>query len=78
MPPSVQHAPDALRELPSWSTQLAPDNHLTKLFRLLFKEQFAKQRVAIRVVESKSLKVGKSLKIGKNRIKSEKSDLISF
>ena len=31
-----------------------------------------------RVVESKSLKVGKSLKIGKNRIKSEKSDLISF
>ena len=31
-----------------------------------------------RVVESKSLKVGKSLKIGKNRIKSEKSDLISY
>ena len=26
-----------------------------------------------RVVESKSLKVGKSLKIGKNRIKSEKN-----
>ena len=31
-----------------------------------------------RAVESKSLKVGKSLKIGKNRIKSEKSDLISY
>ena len=34
--------------------------------------------VRIRVVESKSLKVGKSLKIGKNRIKLEKSDLISY
>ena len=32
----------------------------------------------IRAVESESLKVGKSLKIGKNRIKSEKSDLISY
>ena len=31
-----------------------------------------------RVIESKSLKVGKSLKIGKNRIKSEKSDLIFY
>ncbi len=31
-----------------------------------------------KVVESKSLKVGKSLKIGKNRIKSEKSDLIFY
>ena len=31
-----------------------------------------------RVVESKSLKVGKSIKIGKNRIKSEKSDFISY
>ena len=36
------------------------------------------QRVNIRAVESESLKVGKSLKIGKNRIKSEKSDLISY
>ena len=34
--------------------------------------------VSIRAVESESLKVGKSLKIGKNRIKSEKSDLISY
>ena len=32
----------------------------------------------IRVVESESREVGKSLKIGKNRIKSEKSDLISY
>ena len=32
-----------------------------------------------RAVESESLKVGKSLKIGKkNRIKTEKSDLISY
>ena len=31
-----------------------------------------------RAVDSESLKVGKSLKIGKNRIKSEKSDLISY
>ena len=31
-----------------------------------------------RVVESKSLKVGKSLKIGKNRIKSEKSEFIFY
>ena len=31
-----------------------------------------------RAVESESLKVGKSLKIGKDRIKSEKSDLIFF
>ena len=30
------------------------------------------------VVESKSLKVGKSKKIGSNRIKSEKFDLISY
>ena len=36
------------------------------------------ERIEIRAVESKSLKVGKSLKIGKNRIKSEKSDLISY
>ena len=36
------------------------------------------QRVLSRAVESVSLKVGKSLKIGKNRIKSEKSDLISY
>ena len=34
--------------------------------------------IDIRAVESKSLKVGKSLKIGKNRIKSEKLDLISY
>ena len=34
--------------------------------------------VHIRVVESKSLKVGKSLKIGKNRIKSEKSEFIFY
>ena len=34
--------------------------------------------VIIRVVESESREVGKSLKIGKNRIKSEKSDLISY
>ena len=34
--------------------------------------------IQIRVVESESLKVGKSLKIGKNQIKSEKSDLISY
>ena len=33
---------------------------------------------ATRVVESESREVGKSLKIGKNRIKSEKSDLISY
>ena len=32
----------------------------------------------IRPVESKSLKVGKSLKIGNNRIKSEKSELIFY
>ena len=32
----------------------------------------------IRAVESGSREVGKSLKIGKNRIKSEKSDLISY
>ena len=31
-----------------------------------------------RVVESESRKVGKSLKTGKNRIKSEKSELISY
>ena len=35
-------------------------------------------RVLSRVVESKSLKVGKSLKIGKNRIKSEKSEFIFY
>ena len=35
-------------------------------------------RVATRAVESGSREVGKSLKIGKNRIKSEKSDLISY
>ena len=40
--------------------------------------RFSSQTEQTRVVESKSLKVGKSLKIGKNRIKSEKSDLISF
>ena len=34
--------------------------------------------VPTRVVESGSREVGKSLKIGKNRIKSEKSDLISY
>ena len=34
--------------------------------------------VCIRAVESGSREVGKSLKIGKNRIKSEKSDLISY
>ena len=34
--------------------------------------------VGTRVVESESREVGKSLKIGKNRIKSEKSDLISY
>ena len=34
--------------------------------------------VPTRVVESKSLKVGKSLKIGKNRIKSEKSEFIFY
>ena len=32
--------------------------------------------VKTRGVESKSLEVGKSLKIGKNRIKSEKSEFI--
>ena len=35
-------------------------------------------QVATRAVESESREVGKSLKIGKNRIKSEKSDLISY
>jgi len=35
-------------------------------------------RVSDRAVESESREVGKSLKIGKNRIKSEKSDLISY
>ena len=34
--------------------------------------------ISTRAVESESLKVGKSLKIGKTRIKSEKSDLISY
>ena len=34
--------------------------------------------ITIRVVESESLKVDKSLKIGKNWKKSEKSDLISY
>ena len=34
--------------------------------------------VVTRAVESASLKVGKSLKIGKNRIKSETSDLSSY
>ena len=34
--------------------------------------------VIIWAVESESREVGKSLKIGKNRIKSEKSDLISY
>ena len=34
--------------------------------------------VKSRPVESKSLKVGKSLKIGKNRIKSEKSEFIIY
>ena len=34
--------------------------------------------VETRAVESKSLEVGKSLKIGKNRIKSEKSELIFY
>ena len=34
--------------------------------------------VFTRVAESKSLKVGKSLKIGKNRIKSEKSEFIFY
>ena len=33
--------------------------------------------VSTRGVESKSLEVGKSLKIGKNRIKSEKSEFIT-
>ena len=35
-------------------------------------------RIETRAVESESREVGKSLKIGKNRIKSEKSDLISY
>ena len=35
-------------------------------------------RMIIRAVESKILKVGKSLKIGKNRIKSEKSEKSEF
>ena len=34
--------------------------------------------IRTRAVESGSREVGKSLKIGKNRIKSEKSDLISY
>ena len=34
------------------------------------------RKVFSRVVESKSLKVGKSLKIGKNQIRSEKSKFI--
>ena len=34
--------------------------------------------IPTRVVESKSLKVGESLKIGKNRIKSEKSEFIFY
>ena len=34
--------------------------------------------IMIRPVESKSLNVGKSLKIGKNRIKSEKSEFIFY
>ena len=34
--------------------------------------------ITTRAVESESREVGKSLKIGKNRIKSEKSDLISY
>ena len=38
----------------------------------------AKSMDQIRAVESESREVGKSLKIGKNRIKSEKSDLISY
>ena len=34
--------------------------------------------ICTRAVESESLKVGKSLKIGKNQIKSENTDLISY
>ena len=37
-----------------------------------------RQGVQARAVESKSLEVGKSLKIGKNRIKSEKSEFIFY
>jgi tRNA-dihydrouridine synthase 4 len=37
-----------------------------------------RESVQIRGVESKSLEVGKSLKIGKNRIKSEKSEFIFY
>ena len=37
---------------------------------------FDHMMVRTRGVESKSLEVGKSLKIGKNRIKSEKSEFI--
>ena len=63
-----------------------PEVRLTKECSSLLCKQFPFNRcqaepvtwVAPRVVESKSLKVGKSLKIGKNRIKSEKSDLISY
>ena len=41
-------------------------------------QPIAKAGKPTRVVESKSLKVGKSLKIGKNRIKSEKSEFIFY
>ena len=39
---------------------------------------FVLTHVPTRGVESKSLEVGKSLKIGKNRIKSEKSEFIFY
>ena len=42
------------------------------------KRETKQGNVSIRAVESGSREVGKSLKIGKNRIKSEKSDLISY
>ena len=64
----------------SWRTILLPDIGVQNpsIKCLEFWQHPLNEEVPIRAVESESLKVGKSLKIGKKRIKSEKSDLISY
>ena len=64
----------------SWHTILLPDIGVQNpsIKCLEFWQHPLNEEVPIRAVESESLKVGKSLKIGKNRINSEKSDLISY
>ena len=53
-------------------------NHHGRDPGLVSRRENVQVEVKTRVVESESREVGKSLKIGKNRKKSEKSDLISY